>query len=134
MVRNLLTLFLVLCLSGPGDFLSAEDEKNNNDKSQNEWIVEVRDGIKRYGKTSEFAAVGHSHAFDVSPTEKMIAFGSGDGIKIWDVEAKKVVRKLGKQYHQNMMYSGDGTKLVSTSYDEGKSVLKIYDAITGDEL
>ena len=118
-------LFLV-----PVGFANSSDDEAKKDKIQKEWVVEVREGVKRYGKTSDFAEVGQSHNFDVSPTEGIVAFSVGTGIKLWDVDSKKVVGKLGTQYHQNMAYTGDGTKIVAISYESGRSVVKIYDVIT----
>ncbi len=100
--------------------------------AQNDWVVEIEPGIKRYGKLTKFAAVGHSNSFDVAPDGQTIAFASG-AIKFWDVEKGAVREQVGDGRANIIEYSSDGLRLYATQYSGADEIVIVYNAVTGEK-
>ena len=129
-----ITFSLVLTIGSSDSFAQKNKDKPKSDDDG--WVVEVKPGVKRYGKVPEFGEVGQAQSFDVSPDGGSIAFCSYNKIKIWDVEDKKVVEEIKSGGSSNFFnYSSDGLSIFMVVWDQKSSaqVIKVLDAFTGDE-
>lgn len=128
--RNLLpvlALFVVLlCFAEPAC------GQKDTEQSDNSWVTEVKPGIKRYGLASEFAEVGQTQSFAISPDGETIAFTGHQKIMFWDLTAKKVREEVKITGWANLLeYSADGLSLYAVTQEQNNSVVSIFDGVTG---
>ena len=113
------------------DAAVAQKEKQSESDA---WFTTVKPGIKRYGKIPEFAEVGQSQSFEVSPDAETLIFVSGQKLKFWDIEAGKVREEITLESHASLMeYSNDGLSLYLAGWNQksGGSIIYVHDGITG---
>ena len=98
------------------------------------WDMKSGEEIKRLDGQKLYEHYLSTSIIAISPNDKNIVFGSGDGtIKIWDIKSGKEVNSL--KGHTNSIFSilisSDGKNIVSASVD---GIIKIWDMKSGKEI
>jgi WD40 repeat protein len=116
-----------LTFSPDGRWLAASDENSAvkiYDTEQGAWLP-----------LGEHQGVVSALAF--SPDGGRLAVASDEGIKLWDVAERKVIRTLsGQDGATSLAFSADGQRLASAGFDPVTlgSQVKVWDPATGQDL
>ena len=101
-----------------GFAFDSDPDKEKKKGQGDELVIEIAPGKRLYGKTPEFAEVGHANMFDLSPDGQKIAFLTHKGVRFWDLEKGKLdehdenlLQSKHRSPGQHFEYSPDGLKL-----------------------
>jgi WD40 repeat protein len=100
-----------------------------------EWKTEIEPGVCVLGKIPEFGSVGQTNSFAVSPNGRTIAFACGDGVKLWDLQKRKLERTLSRNACTHVEFTAEGRELMLLNYNsQWKPRIEVWDAIGGTEI
>ncbi len=124
----LVLLVLVSCSSRVWSQSAGSKERQSDG-----WKTDIESGVSIIGKVPEFAEVGPTQSFAVSPDGETLAFATNAGVKLWSLKKKKIIKSLETGSSYGVQFSPDGRYLAGFFYGEGAK-LKVWDAVDWSEL
>jgi WD40 repeat protein len=110
------------------------NKANREPAKHTDWKTDIEPGICVLGRVPEFISVGQTNSFAVSPDGRTIAFACGDGVKLWDLQKRKLERTLSRNACRHVEFTTEGRELMMLTYNrQGKPTIEVWDAIGGTE-